>query len=395
MRNKLAAFIVLPFLLSACWQEADNEQARQVIEQKAEIARLNERLEKVDRFINELKREGGAIVKYQTLTQAAKFRGGDDTLESIRDRKKLMCGGNADLPGFGYLEPDSGEFTGFDIDICKAVGAAVLGVDGADLVEIVPLTAKLRFASLQAGEIDLLSRNSTWNLTRDTELRVNFVGVSFYDGQGVMVRLEDELQKISDLAGKTICVQSNSTSAANIQAYFDSRGLSIELREFDERQTALKQYDSGACDAYTGDKSSLISQKSLLRQPQKHQILIDQISREPLGVAVRHEDDNWSDIVHWTLQCLLNAEDLGVRKDNVTAMLDSQDRDIRRLLGVDGKLGETLGLSNDFCYQAILQVGSYNDIYTRHLGTLSQFNLPRGLNALYDDGGLHYPLPFK
>ena len=382
-------------MLAGCWEEDLDTAARQNVELKAEIVRLTDELGAAERLLNELKREGGAIVKYQTLTQSAKFRGGGDTLNTVRDRKKLLCGGNADLPGFGYLEPDSGEFTGFDIDICRAVSAAVLGADGSSLLEIVPLTAKLRFASLQAGEVDLLSRNTTWTLSRDAEMKIDFVAVSFYDGQGVMVRTEDEILKVSELAGKAICVQANSTSEANIRDYFATRGLEVEIRAFEERQTAINQYDRGACEAYTGDKSSLVSQRILLKQPGKHEILIDEISREPLGLAVRHEDDNWADVVKWTMQCLISAEALGVRQDNVNAMLASDNREVQHLLGVDGKLGRKLGLSDDFCYQAIFQVGSYGDIYRRHLGPQAEFSMPRGANALYMDGGLHYPLPFN
>ena len=395
MSARIVAWAMAAMMLAGCWENTSNSVSRENVELKMEMARLKEQLGASERLLNELKREGGAIVKYQTLTQSAKFRGGGDTLETVRDRKKLLCGGNADLPGFGYLEPDTGEFTGFDIDICRAVSAAVLGADGSNLLEIVPLTAKLRFASLQAGEVDLLSRNTTWTLSRDAEMKINFVGVSFYDGQGVMVRSEDEIRKVSELAGKAVCVQANSTSETNIRDYFASRGLNVEIRAFEERQTAITQYDERACDAYTGDKSSLVSQRSLLKQPGKHEVLIDEISREPLGLAVRDEDDNWADVVKWTLQCLISAEVHDIRQENVTAMLSSENKEVQHLLGVDGKLGRKLGLSDDFCYQAILQVGSYGDIYRRHLGPQSDFSMPRGANALYIDGGLHYPLPFN
>lgn len=236
----------------------------------------------------------------------------------------MRCGGNADLPGFGYLDPDTSEFTGFDIDFCRAIGAATLGSQGANQVQITPLTSKLRFAALQSGDIDVLSRNTTWTMSRDSELRVNYAGVTFYDGQGVLVRVKDEIRKMSDLRGKAICVQANSTSASNVVDYFNEIDVPIEVRPFEDRIIALKQYDERAYDGYTGDKSSLIAQQTLLTEPSDHNILLEDISREPLGPMVRHGDDNWQDVVSWTLQCLINAEMLKVSQENVDSFLSSE-----------------------------------------------------------------------
>jgi len=386
--------LITALLLTACWPQKESESSRLVIEQREEIKRLKQDLINAYRLISSTEQDG-TLVRYRTIKTTAKIAGGGSTLDLIRERKKLLCGGNADLPGFGYLEPDTSEFSGFDIDICRAIGAAVLGSNGASLVEIVPLNSKLRFSSLQSGEIDLLSRNTTWTLSRDVELGIDFVATTFYDGQHVMVRKNDGILKISDLANRTICVQAGSTSEANINDYFKSSGLPVEILAFDERRTARTQYDVGACEAYTGDKSSLISQRTLLEDPDSHEILIHEISREPLSIAVRQNDGNWADVVRWTLQCLIAAESLGISQSNVQQQLKSETVLIRNLLGQSGSLGQKLGLSDDFCYEVILQVGSYKDIYSRNLGASSEFNLQRGLNALYREGGLLYPIPFK
>ncbi len=393
-KTVLLPLIALAVLWGCSEEDAENAE-RRAIELEAENRRLTQQIEKTNAFLGELKRTGGVIFKQQVIAKAAKFTDISDTLQVVRDRKKLKCGGNADLPGFGFLDPDSSEFVGFDIDICRAIGAAVLGSEGADLIEIMPLTSKQRFNALQTGEIDVLSRNTTWTMSRDSELRTDFAGVTFYDGQGVMVHSEGEILKLSDLQGKSICVQEGSTSQENITDYFSNLGYSVEVRAFEDRIAALRQYEETACDAYTGDKSSLMAQRTLLKKPKQHRILLESLSREPLGPVVRHNDDDWKDIVFWTLQCLLNAEALGITQENVLTMQSSGNRHSKLLLGVDAKLGEKLGLANDFCFQVIKQVGSYKDIYERHLGSKSQFNLVRGLNALYTQGGLQYPLPFK
>jgi general L-amino acid transport system substrate-binding protein len=389
------ASLILTLVLGGCDQRESRRAEVRLLELTAENKALRSENDSVKSILTRMENTRAGLLHQRVISKPAIFHEGGETLQSVRNRKILLCGGNADLPGFGYLSPDSGTFEGFDIDICRAIAAAVLGEKGAEQVEVIPLTSKLRFASLQSGRIDVLSRNTTWTLSRDTEFRTDYAGVTFYDGQGVLVRRASDIRKVSDLRGKAVCVQAGSTSASNILDHFESLGLTIELRDFQDRVAALKQYDEGGCDGYTGDKSSLIAQLSLLSNPEQHTVLIDDISREPLGPVVRHEDNNWKDIVAWTVQCLINAEALDVTRANVQERREQDSIAIRRLLGKDSNLGEKMGISNDFCYQIINQIGNYKDIYNRHLGPGSPFNLPRGLNALYTDGGILYPMPFK
>lgn len=381
--------------VTACGGQNTDTIKIQLAELSAENKRLTDELKVTYRTLKELQNAQAGFIAQQVVAQPVRFEGAGNTLQKVIDSKRLRCGGNADLPGFGYLDPDSSEFIGFDIDICRAIGAAILGEQGATQIQILPLTSKLRFASLQAGDIDVLTRNTTWTMSRDTEMRADYAGVTFYDGQGVLVRISDEFRKMSDLVNKAICVQANSTSASNVHEYFDGLGIPVEILEFEDRITALKQYDEGACDAYTADKSSLIAQQTLMSRPGDHVILLEEISREPLGPLVRHGDPNWKDVVTWTIQCLISAESLNISQENVDTFLESESLIIKHLLGVEGKLGRKLGVSDDFCYQIVKQVGNYKDIYDRHLGPDTFFNLPRGVNALYTDGGQHYPLPFK
>jgi general L-amino acid transport system substrate-binding protein len=367
----------------------------QQVELDVEVKRLTTELALVTDSLRELQNAQSGFITQQVVGQPVKFTGGGDTLQDVLDRKVLRCGGNADLPGFGYLDPDSSEYVGFDIDVCRAIGAAVLGEQGASNVQIVPLTSKLRFASLQSGEIDVLVRNTTWTLSRDGEMRANYAGVTFFDGQGVLVRKGDDIKKLSELRDKSLCVQSGSTSESNVLEYFDKNDINVEVRAFDDRIAALNQYDDKACDAYTGDKSSLIAQQTLLSQPDDHMILVSDISREPLGPVVRHDDDNWLDVVTWTIQCMLTGEFHGISQENIAALRASDETTLFEQIGVSKQLGRKIGLADNFCYEVIRQVGNYKDVYERHLGPDTEFNLPRGLNALYHDGGLHYPLPMN
>jgi general L-amino acid transport system substrate-binding protein len=381
--------------LAACDNTSENKLKFKLVETETENSILVSELSQANRIINEMNNSQYGNIRQQVVTQPAKFKETSDTLEDIKDRKRLRCGGNADLPGFGYLSPDNSQFSGFDIDICRSIAAATLGDQGADLIEIIPLTSRLRFSALQSGQVDVLTRNTTWTLSRDSELRANYAGITFYDGQGVLVRRDSDINRISELDQHSVCVQDGSTSALNIAAYFKSIDKSVEVSAHLDRVSALESYDSGSCDAYTADKTSLMVQKVLLSNPGEHHLLEGDISREPLGPVVRHGDDNWRDIVFWTVQCLLNTEFHGISIENVESFLESDDSAIALLLGVEGKLGEKLGLSNDFCYQIVKQVGNYEDIYERHLGYKSKFSFPRTINALYTDGGLFYPLPFR
>ena len=387
--------LVLFLFVSACSENTADLDRVQMVELNQENERLISELSTVTKALRAQQDAQMGFITQQVVGQPVKYLGDSDTLKNVLDRKVLRCGGNADLPGFGYLDPDSSEFVGFDIDICRAIAAAVLGEQGASQIEIVPLTSKLRFASLQSGDVDVLTRNTTWTLSRDVEMRANYGGITFYDGQGVLVRVKDEIRKLTDLRDKSVCVQVGSTSQTNIIDYFDKIDVPVEVRQFDDRITALKQYSELACDGYTGDKSSLIAQQTLLTRPGDHTILLKEISREPLGPLVRHDDDGWLDVVTWTVQCMLNGEYLGLSQDNIDERIQADEAGVHAALGITGKLGNKMGLSDDFCYQVIRQVGNYKDIYDRHLGPTTIFNLPRGLNDLYINGGLHYPLPMK
>ncbi|MCB8969003.1 MAG: amino acid ABC transporter substrate-binding protein [Ardenticatenaceae bacterium] len=316
-----------------------------------------------------------------------------DTLETVRNRGAVKCGGNQSVPGFGYINPDTNEFEGFDIDFCKAVAAAALG--DATKFEIRPTTANERFPVLQSGEIDVLIRNTTWTLSRDTNLGADFQPTTFYDGQGMMVRKETGITDLEGLEGGTICVQSGTTTEKNLADVFRARGVEFTPVVFDDADKTREAYDQGQCDGFTTDKSGLVSQQILLAEPDAHVILDETMSKEPLGPLTRHGDNNWGDIVMWTVNCTIQAEELGITSENVDSFLGGEDPVVQNLLGEVGDLGTYMGLNADWCYQVIKQVGNYGEIYDRNLGPDTPFNLARGLNALWTDGGLLYSPPFR
>jgi general L-amino acid transport system substrate-binding protein len=316
-----------------------------------------------------------------------------NTLQTVRSRGTLRCGGNQSVPGFGYLNPDTNEFEGFDIDYCRAVAAAVLG--DASAVDVRPTTASERFPVLQSGEVDVLIRNTTWTISRDTDLGFNFAPTTFYDGQGMMVRRDSGIERLVDLAGGTVCVQAGTTTEKNLTDVYRLLGVDIEPVVFESADTTRETYDQGQCDGFTTDKSGLVSQQILLAEPDAHMILEETMSKEPLGPLTRHGDDQWFDIVKWTTFCTFQAEELGISSANVDDFLGSDDPVIQNLLGEAGDLGVALGLGADFCYQVIKQVGNYGEIYDRNLGPDTPFDLPRGLNNLYTEGGLIYAPPFR
>jgi general L-amino acid transport system substrate-binding protein len=324
---------------------------------------------------------------------AVTFAEGGETLAQVQERGVLKCGGNQNVPGFGYLDPETGDFTGFDIDYCKAIAAAVLG--DAEAIEVTPTTGDSRFPTLQSGEVDVLIRNTTWTFSRDTALGFDFGPTTFYDGQGMMVRRDSGIETLEDLEGGTVCVQSGTTTELNLAQYFDAIDVSIEILVYEDAVATREAYDSGACDGFTTDKSGLVSQQILLADPNAHQILVEDMSREPLGPLTRHGDNNWNDIVSWVVYCTFNAEYLGVNQENVDSMLGGDDPVISDLLGETADLGQNMGLPNDWCYQVIKQVGNYEDIYMRNLGPDTPFDLPRGLNSIYTDGGILYPVPYR
>jgi len=316
-----------------------------------------------------------------------------NTLETVRTRGTLRCAGNQSVPGFGYINPDTNEFEGFDIDFCRVFAVAALG--DATKVEVRPTTANERFPVLQSGETDVLSRNTTVTISRDTSLGLNFAPVTFYDGQGMMVRSADNIKSLDDLAGGTICVQSGTTTEKNLADVFRARGIEFTPVVFDDADATREAYDQGQCDGFTTDKSGLVSQQILLAVPADHIILDETMSKEPLAPAVRQGDDNWYDIVKWSIYCTFAAEEYGITSENVDSFLGGEEPVIQNLLGETGDLGVAMGISNDFCYQIVKQVGNYGEIYARNLGPDTPFNLPRGLNALYTDGGILYAPPFR
>lgn len=376
MRKKYFGFVVvllaLAFVLVACGGQAETIEVTRIVEVTREVAA-----------------EGDAAAPAEPVT----FEGGGNTLAEVQERGVLRCGGNQAVPGFGYLNPDTNEFEGFDIDFCRAVAAAVLG--DANAVEIRPTTATERFPVLQTGEVDVLIRNTTWTISRDTSLGFDFAPTTFFDGQGMMVRADRGIESLEDLEGGTVCVQSGTTTEQNLADVFRALDIEFEPIVFPDADTTREAYDSGQCDGFTTDKSGLVSQQILLSNPEEHVILEETMSKEPLGPLVRHGDDNWFDIVKWTVYCTMNAEEYGVTSENAAEMANSEDPVIQNLLGTAGDLGTAMGLSNDFCLQVVSQVGNYEEIYNRNLGPDTPFNLPRGLNSLYTEGGVIYPMPFR
>lgn len=315
------------------------------------------------------------------------------TLDAVRSRGMLRCGVNEGLPGFSISDAD-GKWSGIDVDFCRAVAAAAIG--NADAVTFIPLTARDRFPALQAGEIDVLVRNTTWTLLRDSQLGIDFAGVNYYDGQAFMTRAANGFKSVKDLDGTKICVSSNTTTELNLADFFRTNGMAYEPIVFVRFQEIFAAYDAGLCDVLTADQSSLSANRPKLERPADHVILPEVISKEPLGPAVKHGDDNWSDIVRWTLYALIAAEEYGITSENVERKRKATKRaEIRRLLGVEESLGEMLGLSADWAYQIVLQVGNYGESFDRNLGAGSAIKLERGMNALYRDGGLMYAMPFR
>ncbi len=314
-------------------------------------------------------------------------------LQVIKDRGELICGVNNTLPGFGYLNSE-GNFSGFDVDFCKAVAAAVLG-DGA-AVQYRPLSSGERFTAVKAGEVDVLFRNSTWTLTRDSsEVGMEWMPVTFYDGQGMMVRKDSEIETLEDMDGATICVQSGTTTELNLADNFRALGIDFTPVVFEDNDKTMGAYDESRCDGVTTDKSGLVSSRTQLQTPDDHMILDVTMSKEPLAGAVFQGDPVFADAVRWTIFGLFEAEEYGITSENVDEMLSSEDPNIRRLLGVEGDMGAKVGLPNDFMVTVLKAVGNYGEIYTNNLGPDTEFDLPRGQNAQYKDGGLIYAPPFR
>ncbi len=311
------------------------------------------------------------------------------TLDAVRERGAVRCGANNQLPGFGNIDAD-GNYVGFDIDFCRAVSAAVFG--DPDQVEYVYLTAANRQSAVQAGEIDMMSRNTTWTITRDREWGVTYGPTTFYDGQGFIVRADLGVSTLEELDGATICVIAGTTTELNLADTFRARGLEFTPVVFDGDDATFAAYEEGRCDANTTDRSALFTRRTTLADPSAHVILEEIISKEPLGPLVAQGDDQWADVMNWSIYAMFYAEEKGITSANVDEFLTSEDPDIKRFLGVEGNLGELLGLEADFAYTIIKTVGNYAEVYETHLAPLG---ISRGLNASYIDGGLIYAPPFR
>jgi general L-amino acid transport system substrate-binding protein len=311
------------------------------------------------------------------------------TLETVKSRGKLVCGVNTGLAGFATVRPD-GKWYGFDVDYCRALAAAIF--NDTDKVEFRPLTTQARFTALQSKEIDVLSRNTTWTLSRDTSLGLHFSVTLFYDGQGIMVPTKLQIKSAKNLDGATICVQAGTTTELNLADYFRRLQIKFTPVVFETIDQTYAAYDSGRCDAVTSDVSQLLAQKTTLKQPNEHVVLEEVMSKEPLGPAVRHGDDQWLDIIKWVAFGLIQAEEFGVTSKNIGSFTDSKDPSLRRFLGAEGGFGTMLGLSDDFMARVIRLVGNYGELFERHLQPL---NLARGVNNLWTQGGLLYAPPFR
>jgi general L-amino acid transport system substrate-binding protein len=315
------------------------------------------------------------------------------TLDDVKAKGFVQCGVSQGLAGFS--NPDSqGNWSGIDVDLCKAVAAAVLG--DANAVKYTPLSAKERFTALQSGEVDILSRNTTWTLVRDTALGLNFAGVNYYDGQGFMVRKDLGVKSALELSGASACVNIGTTTELNLADYFRANNMPYKIVAFEKADEVVAAYDSGRCDVYTTDQSGLAAQRLKMKNPDEHMVLPEIISKEPLGPVVRHGDDQWFDVVKWTMFALLEAEELGVSSGNVDDMTaTSKDPRVKRLLGSEGDTGGSLGLGKDWAHNAVKQVGNYGELFERNLGPSTPLGLPRGVNALWTKGGIQYGMPVR
>ncbi|HET8903896.1 MAG TPA: amino acid ABC transporter substrate-binding protein [Saccharospirillum sp.] len=331
-----------------------------------------------------------AVAALSLSVLAAGVQAGE-TVDAIMDKGYIQCGVNTSLPGFSSAT--SGEWAGLDVDLCRAVAAAMLG--DSEAVRFTALTANQRFTALQSGEVDILSRNTTWTLTRDTSLGLNFAGVNYYDGQGFMVRKDLGVTSAKQLSGAAICVEPGTTTELNLADYFRAQGMEFEPVVIENTSEVTAAFFAGRCDVYTTDASGLASARNISAQnPADYLILPEIISKEPLGPAVRHGDDEFMDIVRWSLNAMIEAEEYGVNSENVDEMREnSQNPGIQRLLGATPGLGEALGLDEDWAYNIISQVGNYGESYKTNVTDL--LGLERGLNALWTNGGLMYAQPVR
>jgi len=332
---------------------------------------------------------GTAVACFASLSIAE----AGETLDAIKAKGFIQCGVSTGLAGFSNPD-DAGNWSGLDVDVCRAVAAALFG--DPDAVRYTPLTGTERFTALQSGEVDLLSRNTTWTLTRDSALGLDFTGVTYYDGQGFMVPESLGVQSALELDGASVCVQTGTTTELNLADYFRANNMSYSPVVFERLEEVRTAYDQGRCDAYTTDQSGLYAERTVLSNPDDHIILPEVISKEPLGPVVRHGDNEWGDVVRWSLAAMVEAEEFGVDSQNVDDQkATSTNPGVRRLLGVEGEMGQGLGLPMDWGYNIIKLVGNYGEIFEANVGQGTPLKIERGLNALWNQGGLQYAMPVR
>jgi general L-amino acid transport system substrate-binding protein len=335
-----------------------------------------------------LKRIGAALAAITLIGGAAQAQ----TLDTVKKRGVLHCGVNVGLAGFSAPD-DKGNWTGLDVDLCKAIAVAVIGDEKK--IKFVPTTAKERFEALKSGEVDILARNTTWSMSRDSKLSMMFGAVNYYDGQGFMVKKALGVKSAKELKGATVCVQTGTTTELNLADFFRSNKLDYKPVVFEKADEAVAAYNSGRCDAFTTDASGLYSERLKLAKPDDHMVLPEIISKEPLGPAVRQGDIQWFNIVKWTHYAMLTAEELGVTSKNVDEMQASANPEIKRLLGKEGEFGKDIGLGVDWAYQIVKTVGNYGESFDRNVGAGSRLGIARGLNAPWSQGGLQYAPPIR
>ena len=314
------------------------------------------------------------------------------TLDDIKKRGELRCGVTQALAGFSVAD-DKGRWTGLDVDYCRALASAIFHDPGK--VTFRPTSSKERFTVLQSGEIDVLARVTTWTTSRDVDMPFDFIGVNYYDGQGFMVRKDLGIKSVKDLSGASICTNTGTSTETNMADYFKANGLEYKPVIFEKSEEVKSAYDAGRCDAYSSDVSGLYVQRKLLASPDAHDILPEVISKEPLGPLVRQEDPAFKDLAAWTHHCMVNAEEYGVTQANVDEMKNSNNPNIRRLLGVEANGADKLGVGQDFCYHIVKNIGNYGEAYDRNVGTDSPLGIERGLNRLWNQGGIMFAPPLR
>ncbi len=328
----------------------------------------------------------------QSSAQPGTAATGSSLLDRVKNRGKLVCGVSGQLPGFSYMD-QQGEYSGLDVDVCRAIAAALF--NDPEAIEFRNLNAKERFTALQAREIDILSRNTSWTISRDTSVGLEFAPTVFYDGQGMMVKTASGLKDLKGLEGKSVCLQTGVTHEQTLADQMRKLGVNYKPVVFEDVNAVFAAYEEGRCEGVTADRSALVSRRSVLKNPDENVILDVVMSKEPLAPAVNNGDSRWSDTVKWVIYGLITAEELGINSQNIDSFANSQDPVVKRLLGKEGNLGQGLGLPNDFVARAVKKVGNYGEIYNRNLGSDTPFDLERGQNALAENGGLLYAPPFR